>query len=148
MLSGDTRIGDPISGHTATLAELADAFDESWGGGPLLAPPVSAVLSHVAGRLEAAAITAIGRNGVHPVYRARGQGGRAIIATGNQPLLTPQGYRQLDDLAPGVEVACQWGASDIYWEKLVAIEPGGEQETFDLTVEPHHNFIAEGFVVG
>jgi len=146
-LGGDTRIGDPLSGRTATLAELADAFDESWGGGPLLAPPVSAVLSHVAGRLEAAAITAVYRNGVRPVYQVRSESGRTLTATGNHPFLTSQGYRELDDLAPGVEVAMQWSGSDIYWEKLVAITPAGEQETFDLTVEPHHNFVAEGFVV-
>ncbi|HEY8739479.1 MAG TPA: hypothetical protein VIN56_02650, partial [Candidatus Dormibacteraeota bacterium] len=40
-LAGDTRVSDPITGRTATLVELADAFDESWGGGPLLAPPVT-----------------------------------------------------------------------------------------------------------
>jgi len=146
-LGGDTRIGDPLSGRTATLAELAAACDDSWGGGALLAPPISAVLSHVGGRLQPAAITAVYRNGVRPVYRVRSESGRTITATGNHPFLTPQGYRQLDDLAPGVEVAMQWSGADIYWEKLAAIQPAGEEETFDLTVEPHHNFVAEGFVV-
>ena len=147
MLSGGTRIADPISGRTATLAEMSDALVGSWGGGPLLAPPISAVLSHVGGRLEAAAVTGVVPRGVHTVYQARSRNGRTLTVTGNHALLTPQGYRPLDDLAPGVEVACQWGAADIYWEKLVAIAPAGEEETFDLTVEPHHNFLAEGFVV-
>jgi DNA polymerase III alpha subunit len=146
-LAGDTRVSDPITGRTATLAELADAFDESWGGGPLLAPPVTAVLSHAAGQLVASAVTAVYRNGIRPVYRVTSESGRAITTTGNHPFLTPQGYRQLDDLAPGVEVAIHWSGADIYWEKLRSIEPRGEAETFDLTVTPHHNFVADGFVV-
>ena len=146
-LAGDTRVSDPITGRTATLAELADAFDESRGGGPLLAPPVTAVLSHAAGQLVASAVTAVYRNGVRPVYRVVTESGRAITATGNHPFLTPQGYRQLDDLGPGCEVAMHWSGPDIYWDRLAAIESQAEEETFDLTVAPYHNFVANGFVV-
>ena len=108
---------------------------------------MTAVLSHAAGQLVASAVTAVYRNGIRPVYRVTSESGRAITTTGNHPFLTPQGYRQLDDLAPGVEVAIHWSGADIYWEKLRSIEPFGEAETFDLTVAPHHNFVADGFVV-
>jgi replicative DNA helicase len=37
--------------------------------------------------------------------------------------------------------------SDVYWDQVVAIEPGGETEVFDLTVPGLHNFEAEGFIV-
>jgi DNA polymerase-3 subunit alpha len=40
-----------------------------------------------------------------------------------------------------------WSGGDIYWERLAGLQPAGEEGTFDLTVEPHHNFVAEGFVV-
>ncbi|HEX9068242.1 MAG TPA: replicative DNA helicase, partial [Ktedonobacterales bacterium] len=33
--------------------------------------------------------------------------------------------------------------SDVYWDEIVSIEPDGEAEVFDLTVEGHHNFVAE-----
>jgi replicative DNA helicase len=36
--------------------------------------------------------------------------------------------------------------SDVLWDKLVEIEPLGEIEVFDATVEPHHNFVANGLV--
>jgi replicative DNA helicase len=36
--------------------------------------------------------------------------------------------------------------SDVLWDRIVAIEPLGEMEVFDATVEPHHNFIANGVV--
>jgi DNA polymerase-3 subunit alpha len=38
-------------------------------------------------------------------------------------------------------------ASDIFWDRIVAIEPRGEQDTYDLTVEEHANFVADGVVV-
>jgi DNA polymerase-3 subunit alpha len=37
--------------------------------------------------------------------------------------------------------------SDIFWDRVVAIEPRGIQETYDLTVEVDHNFVADGLVV-
>ena len=37
--------------------------------------------------------------------------------------------------------------SDVYWDEIVSIEPDGEEETFDLTVEGLHNFVAEDIVV-
>jgi len=39
------------------------------------------------------------------------------------------------------------GASDIYWDRIVSIEPKGEEETYDLTVEGDHNFVADGLIV-
>lgn len=35
---------------------------------------------------------------------------------------------------------------DVAWEEVIGVENGGEIETFDLTIEDNHNFIAEGFI--
>ncbi len=32
--------------------------------------------------------------------------------------------------------------SDVYWDKIVSIEPDGEAEVYDLTVDGLHNFVA------
>lgn len=32
--------------------------------------------------------------------------------------------------------------SDVYWDTITSIEPDGEAEVYDLTVDVHHNFIA------
>ena len=44
----------------------------------------------------------------------------------------------------------QWltdlASSDVLWDRLVEIEPLGPIEVFDATVEPHHNFVANGLV--
>ncbi|MDQ2651692.1 MAG: replicative DNA helicase [Chloroflexota bacterium] len=37
--------------------------------------------------------------------------------------------------------------SDVYWDEVVAIEPDGEEEVYDLTVEGLHNFVAGNIVV-
>ena len=37
--------------------------------------------------------------------------------------------------------------SDIFWDRIVAIEPKGEQATYDLTVDVDHNFVADGIIV-
>jgi replicative DNA helicase len=37
--------------------------------------------------------------------------------------------------------------SDVYWDRIESIEPDGEAEVFDLTVEDLHNFVAEDVVV-
>jgi error-prone DNA polymerase len=37
--------------------------------------------------------------------------------------------------------------SDIYWDRVTAIEPLGVQETYDLQVEGDHNFLANDLVV-
>jgi DNA polymerase III alpha subunit len=154
-LAGSTRIEDPITGRTATLSELADISEfYNWRGSTLARARyargvgvTSVMACGVDRKLRPAGIAAIYRNGVQPTYGVTSQSGRAIVATGNHPFLTPQGYRQIDDLGPGCEVAMQWTGEDIFWDRIAAIEDAGEQETFDLTVDPHHNFVAEGFVV-
>ncbi len=37
--------------------------------------------------------------------------------------------------------------SDIFWDRVVSIREAGREETFDLTVDEDHNFIADGIVV-
>src|SRR6185312_8424329 len=37
--------------------------------------------------------------------------------------------------------------SDVYWDEIVAIEPDGEAEVYDLTVEGLHNFVAGDITV-
>ena len=37
--------------------------------------------------------------------------------------------------------------SDVYWDRIVSIEPAGEAETYDLSIDGNHNFLANDFVV-
>lgn len=37
--------------------------------------------------------------------------------------------------------------SDVYWDRIAAIAPAGEEPVYDLTVSPHHNFVAGNLIV-
>jgi replicative DNA helicase len=37
--------------------------------------------------------------------------------------------------------------SDVWWDEIASIEAAGEEETYDLTVPDHHNFVADDIVV-
>ncbi len=37
--------------------------------------------------------------------------------------------------------------NDVFWDRIVAITPMGEEDTYDLTVDGLHNFVADGLVV-
>src|SRR6185503_4420408 len=45
------------------------------------------------------------------------------------------------------QVLADLAESEIYWDRIVSIEPAGEEETYDLTVEGDHNFVADGLIV-
>jgi replicative DNA helicase len=40
----------------------------------------------------------------------------------------------------------EWSDSDLFWDRVVAIEPAGEEEVFDLTVPGPANWLADGIV--
>jgi len=47
----------------------------------------------------------------------------------------------------GSDELARLAESDVYWDRVVAIEPDGEDEVYDLTVEGLHNFVAEDVIV-
>jgi replicative DNA helicase len=47
----------------------------------------------------------------------------------------------------GSEELARLADSDVYWDRVVAVEPDGEEEVYDLTVEGLHNFVAEDIIV-
>jgi DNA polymerase-3 subunit alpha len=40
-----------------------------------------------------------------------------------------------------------YATSDIYWDQIVSIDYDGEEETFDLTIDETHNFVANDIIV-
>ena len=89
-------------------------------------------------------------SGRRMVYRLRTALGRELMATAEHPLLTVDGWRSLRSLQAGDHIAapraCITGA-EVYWDRVTAIEPVDEQETYNLHIEEDHNFIANDLVV-
>jgi len=54
-------------------------------------------------------------------------------------------------VSPGVGNEAKVGQrdlqSDIYWDEILSIEPDGEAEVYDLTVDRLHNFVAGDIIV-
>jgi len=57
--------------------------------------------------------------------------------------------RTLDDYADLLDddVLKRWANSDLFWDRVVAIEPAGEEEVFDLTVPGPASWLADGVAV-
>jgi len=47
----------------------------------------------------------------------------------------------------GLEAMTKLAQSDVYWDKIVSIEPDGETDVYDLTVHGVHNFVADNCFV-
>ncbi len=107
-------------------------------------------------RLEAAKISRAFCTGIKPVYHLTTRLRRTIRATGNHKFYTPKGWKRLDELTQddylalprrifenvAIFLRSQFAQSDIYWDRIVSIEPAGEEEVFDLTVPNLHNFVS------
>jgi DNA-directed DNA polymerase III PolC len=166
-LASETEIVDAGSGERTTIGSLflrrrpfsIHALGEDW-------------------KLRPRAVTDVIWNGRNEVFRLRTTNGKTIVATGNHPFRTREGWTHLDDLSPGVFIATvpskadrtdtssidlRLGASgedgmgtalavaelvsDIVWDAVESIAPEGVQDTYDLTVEGDHNFVADGIIV-
>jgi replicative DNA helicase len=46
----------------------------------------------------------------------------------------------------GSEELARLATSDVYWDEIVSIEPDGDEEVYDLTVDGLHNFIADSII--
>ncbi len=64
-------------------------------------------------------------------------GKRALSRDRLFALATVLEHRELQDIA----------TSDVYWDEIVAIEPQGEKQVYDLTIPETHNFVANDICV-
>jgi replicative DNA helicase len=50
-------------------------------------------------------------------------------------------------LGEWVQLTFEGVAGDVYWDEVVDIQPDGEEEVYDLTVDGLHNFVANNIIV-
>jgi len=92
--------------------------------------------------LQSRTVTNSFSTGEKPVFRLSTREQGNIRATANHRFLTPSGWRRLDQLAPGDELA-----RSKFWDRVERIESDGFDEVFDLTVDGLHNFVANDLIV-
>jgi replicative DNA helicase len=95
-------------------------------------------------KLVAARSDCVWSVGVRPVTRVTFASGRSIRATARHRLLAGDGWRRVEQLEVGARVAI--ARADLFWDRIVAIHPDGEEEVFDLTVPGPSSWLADGIV--
>jgi DNA polymerase III alpha subunit len=116
-------------------------------------------------KIEKRRVVASKASGRKRVFKLRTALGREITATANHPFMTMFGWTNLGDLKVGDAVATartlpklgkqRWmthelerlATSDVYWDRIVSIESAGVEQTYDLSIDGNHNFLANDFVV-
>jgi len=110
------------------------------------------------GRIVAAKTDRVWRVGVRPVHTVHLASGRRIRATARHRLFAERGWATIGGLRAGERlalVASGFGSRDplrttrtrdLVWDRIVAIEPEGNEEVFDLTVPGPASWLADGIV--
>jgi replicative DNA helicase len=93
----DTPIVDPTTGDLVTAWELLDRADER-GSMP-------AVCLDADGRQVVASMSHCLADGIKPVFRVSTRSGRTVTITATHPLLTPRGWRPLEEIEVGTSIA-------------------------------------------
>jgi len=141
---GETRVVDAGSGRWLTIDEIVS--------GRVQLKTTIACDDEL--RLRRRKVLAVRSSGVKPVWRLRTALGHTITATAEHPFLTMGGWRQLGKLRLGDQVAAaraldlaRLAGSDVYWDRVVAIEKLESQATYDLQIDGDHSFLANNLVV-
>lgn len=95
-LVGDTEIYDATTGR---LVRIADVYEGRVALGSV------ATCDEDSLRLGHGRVVDVMDNGVKPVFRLRTESGREIIATGNHPFLSIDGWRNLETIGVGEHIA-------------------------------------------
>ncbi len=154
-LSGCTQI---VHADTGSRLSLASLFRRGCSGFM-----VSALGND--GKLHARRVTDVVWNGYRKVFELATASGHRIRATATHRFRTRQGWRRLAEIVPGELVAAAdeeplaapgkagsatavaSAAQTLCWDAVVSIRDAGRADTYDLTVEGDHNFVANNLIV-
>jgi replicative DNA helicase len=125
-----------VCGKTAQLARIVTGLRRVGHGTNVDTVPPGvwdAVLAAKGSRRWADVSAATGRPRNHNWH----VGGRGL----SRPLIGELAQATADDGLAAL------ATSDLWWDEVASIEPIGEEETFDITVPGHHNFVADDVIV-
>ncbi len=133
-VTGDTQLIDADSGKWIEIKNISP-------GARILA-----LGSHQ--KIDVFSVDNVWKTGIKQVFEVQTRTGRKIKTSANHPFLTHNGWKPLEDLEIGNEVATAiWVDSDLLWERIETITPIGLAETYDISVPKANNFIGNGIIV-
>jgi len=95
-------------------------------------------------RLTRARSDLVWSKGRKPVFQVSLASGRSIRATAEHRLLTHDGWKKVSELQRQSRLGV--ANSELHFEPIVAIEPSGDEEVFDMTVPGPACWLADGIV--
>jgi replicative DNA helicase len=163
-LAAHTKIYDPISGEYNEIIDLVGKENFY----------VSALNPETL-KLESVKAKKCFHSGRKKTYRLKTASGNEVEASANHPFLRGHDWIALEDLAVGDYIACnrvvttpekkcrvddqelivlpnpedinKLANSDLFWDKIISIEPLDEVDVYDIEVPEFHNFLAENIIV-
>jgi len=97
-------------------------------------------------KLEPAIVSNAFCTGVKNIFALKTQFDRSIKATANHKFLTINGWKRLDALAEGEQIAIP-AQNDLDWDRVISVVPDGQAAVYDLTVPGNQNFVADNIIV-
>ncbi|MCX6717647.1 MAG: DNA polymerase III subunit alpha [Candidatus Taylorbacteria bacterium] len=136
-LVGDTKIADIKSKNILTIKEI---YEKN------LKPVISTMNDSFI--LESKPITMVMENGIKEVFELKTINNKKIKATDNHPFYTKHGWKDINNLKPYEEIAViSKNDNNIHWEEISSIKKSGKEMTYDITLPPYHNFVANDIIV-
>ena len=132
-VTGDTLVS-LADGRRTPIAELVGST-----------PEVLAVSADQ--RIVRATSDKVWKVGRRAVSHVRLAGGQSVRATGRHRLLGEDGWVRVSGLRPGDAMATTPRPNDgVAWDRVVGVEPAGEEDVYDLTVPGPSSWLADGIV--
>ncbi len=156
-VAGNTKITlkNPHQQYTVKelFNEVAYSKDDSWEDLAIMQ------CNESTGELRYSKFKNVMYNGEKECYKLTTKLGYTLECTADHKVLTPRGYKELQDLKIGEAVLvngvayykdpdCSQTNLVAYTDEIISIEPIGVQEVYDIEMDSEfHNFVANGIVV-
>lgn len=143
-LSGDTLITLADTGERIPIKTLAERDTQE---------PINILALDEEHKLKPSLMTKVFYSGKKKIFELKTKSGRIIKASANHPFFKLDGWKRLDELKIGNEIAILGEKNfnemcfNVDWDKIESIKELSIEDVYDATVEGVHNFVANDIVV-
>lgn len=96
--------------------------------------------------LATAEIVAIHDTGLQPIWRVMFQSGKVLRLSVGHPLKTSRGWVEVQKLSCDDFAVSVLENNDVTWDRVKSLALEGEEETWDIELNRHHNYVLSGII--
>lgn len=142
-ISGDALVVEARTGRPWRMEEI----ESGWRAGEIRRGEFEVHAMTAAGTIAVAPVTNAVMSGVKRTARVILRSGRSLCATWDHPVFTIRGWTKVEELVVHRDRLRAFGIEGLFWDEIVGIVDAGERAVYDLVVDGHHNFVANGVIV-